>query len=111
MSVESLYQQKRMTAEEAIGQVRNGDFIIVPTAIAEPPSLLTALSDQRRRFRDVKVAQILAVRKFGYLDPETVENVRHVAFAVARPRLYDGGVGQGSGYRARSESERAVCLR
>lgn len=80
MSVENLYQQKRMSAEEAIGQVRNGDFIIVPTAVAEPPSLLTALSDQRRRFRDVKVAQILAVRKFGYLDPETAENVRHVAF-------------------------------
>ncbi|MFZ2855333.1 MAG: acetyl-CoA hydrolase/transferase C-terminal domain-containing protein, partial [Rhodocyclaceae bacterium] len=80
MSVENLYQQKRMSAEEAIGQVHNGDFIIVPTAVAEPPSLLTALSDQRRRFRDVKVAQILAVRKFGYIDPETVENVRHVAF-------------------------------
>ena len=80
MSVSDLYQQKRMTADEAIGHVRDGDFIIVPTAVAEPPSLLTALSDQRRKFRDVKVAQILAVRKFGYIDPETVENVRHMAF-------------------------------
>jgi acyl-CoA hydrolase len=80
MSVQDLYQRKRGTAEDAIGQVKNGDFIIVPTGVGEPPTLLTALSEQRRRFHDVKVAQILAVRKYGYIDPETVDHVRHVAF-------------------------------
>jgi len=79
MSVNDLYQQKRTSAEEAIGQVRNGDFIIVPTGVGEPPALLTALSAERRRFRDVKVAQILALRKYAYIDPETVDHVRHVA--------------------------------
>ncbi len=80
MSVQDLYQKKRCTAEDAIDQIQNGDFIIVPTGVGEPPTLLTALSEQRRRFHDVKVAQILAVRKYGYIDPETVEHVRHVAF-------------------------------
>ncbi|MGV8892517.1 MAG: acetyl-CoA hydrolase/transferase family protein [Burkholderiaceae bacterium] len=80
MSVQDLYEKKRCTAEDAINQVQNGDFIIVPTGVGEPPTLLTALSEQRRRFHDVKVAQILAVRKYGYIDPETVEHVRHVAF-------------------------------
>lgn len=80
MTVKDLYQQKRMAPEEAIGLLRDGDFIIVPTGVGEPPALLTALSEQRRRFRDVKVAQILALRKYGYIDPETVEHVRHVAF-------------------------------
>ncbi len=80
MSVQTLYQQKLTTPAEAIGQVRNGDFIVVPTGVGEPPALLHALSEERRRFRDVKVAQILALRKYAYLDPETVENVRHVAF-------------------------------
>lgn len=80
MSVQDLYQQKRGTAEDAIAQVKNGDFIIVPTGVGEPPTLLTMLSEQRRRFQDVKVAQILAVRKYGYIDPETVDHVRHVAF-------------------------------
>jgi acyl-CoA hydrolase len=80
MSVQDLYQQKRATADDAIGQVNNGDVIIVPTGVGEPPTLLTALSEQRRRFRDVKVAQILAVRKYGYIDPETVDHVRHIAF-------------------------------
>ncbi|MEO8119953.1 MAG: acetyl-CoA hydrolase/transferase C-terminal domain-containing protein [Rhodoferax sp.] len=80
MSVQDLYQKKLGPAEDAIDQVKNGDFIIVPTGVGEPPTLLTALSEQRRRFHDVKVGQILAVRKFGYIDPETVEHVRHVAF-------------------------------
>ncbi|MDC6170482.1 acetyl-CoA hydrolase/transferase family protein [Paucibacter sp. XJ19-41] len=80
MSVQDLYRQKLRSAAEALDQLRNGDCIIVPTGVGEPPALLTALSEQRRRFRDVKVAQILPVRKFGYFDPETTEHVRHLAF-------------------------------
>jgi acyl-CoA hydrolase len=80
MSVQQSYLQKRVSATDAVRQVRHGDFIIVPTGVGEPPTLLTALSDARRDFSDVKVAQILAVRKYGYIDPETVANVRHVAF-------------------------------
>lgn len=80
MSVQSLYQQKRMSAADAIHQVKNGDTIVVPTAVGEPPALLTALSEARRAFRDVQVAQILPVRKYAYFDPETAENVRHVAY-------------------------------
>lgn len=74
------YQGKLVTPQDAIKQIRNGDFIIVPTGVGEPPHLLTALSEQRSSFHDVKVAQILALRKYGYFDPDTVEHVRHVAF-------------------------------
>jgi acyl-CoA hydrolase len=90
MSVQALYQQKRMSAADAIRVVKNGDTIVVPTAVGEPPSLLTALSDARRDFRNVQVSQILAVRKYGYLDPETVDNVRHTAY------FYSGATRQGA---------------
>lgn len=80
MSHQNQYQARLRSADDAISLIQNGDFIIVPTGVGEPPALLTALSAQRRRFTDVKVAQILAVRKFGYIDPETVAHVRHVAF-------------------------------
>ena len=80
MSVQALYQQKRMAAADAIRVVKNGDTIVVPTAVAEPPALLTALSEARRDFRGVQVSQILPVRKYAYFDPETVENVRHTAY-------------------------------
>ena len=80
MSAQSQYLQKRVSAADAVRRVRDGDFIIVPTGVGEPPTLLAALSEQRLDFRDVKVAQILAMRKYAYIDPATTEHVRHVAF-------------------------------
>ena len=90
MSVQDQYRSKFIAnaADAVTSLIHDGDFIIVPTGVGEPPALLTALSEQRRRFKGVKVAQILAVRKFGYFDPETAEHVRHVAFfygAASRP--------------------------
>ena len=79
MHLPASYLQKRTSASDAMRHVRNGDSIIVPTGVGEPPTLLSALSEQRRNFQDVKVAQILAVRKYGYFDPETAHHVRHVA--------------------------------
>ncbi len=45
MTPQHLYQQKRMTAADAVRLVRNGDTIMVPTGVGEPPALLTALSE------------------------------------------------------------------
>jgi acyl-CoA hydrolase len=80
MSHQQQYQQKRTSASEAVRLIRNGDAVVVPTGVGEPPTLLTALSEQRRDFQDVSVAQILPLRKFGYFDPETSQHVRHTAY-------------------------------
>jgi acyl-CoA hydrolase len=90
MSVEQRYAQKKMTAADAVSLVKDGDQIIVPTGVGEPPALLAALSEQRLRLHDVKVAQILAVRKYGYIDPDTVNHVRHIA-------LFYGGATRAGG--------------
>jgi acyl-CoA hydrolase len=90
LTAQALYEGKRGSAEDALEHVRDGDFIIVPTGVGEPPTLLQALSAQRRRFRDVKVAQILAARKYDYIDPETIDHVRHVA-------LFFGGASRAGG--------------
>ncbi len=79
MSLAELYRSKRRSAEDAVGCVRDGDRIIVPTGVAEPPALLSALSARRLDWHGVTVAQILAMRKYGYIDPGTVDHVRHVA--------------------------------
>ncbi|MBA5686736.1 acetyl-CoA hydrolase/transferase family protein [Rugamonas apoptosis] len=89
-SPQALYDNIRGTASDALRLLRDGDTIIVPSGVGEPPTLLTALSEQRRQFRDVKVAQILAMRKYAYFDPETVEHVRHVA-------LFFGGASRAAG--------------
>ena len=84
------YAAKRMQAVDALDLLHDGDMIIVPTGAGEPPELLTALSDQRQRFNDVKVAQILAMRKFGYFDQASARHVRHAA-------LFFGGASRPGG--------------
>lgn len=80
MTHQQLYLQKRVSPADAVRLVRDGDFITIPAGVGEPPALLAALSQQRRDFHDVKVGQCLAVRPYAYLDPQTVEHVRHVAY-------------------------------
>ena len=89
-SAQEHYLTRRMGAADALDFVRNGDMIIVPTGVGEPPTLLTALSEARRRFNDVRVAQILAMRKFAYFDQDTARHVRHAA-------LFFGGASRGGG--------------
>ena len=93
MSDQSLYQSKRTSADDAVRLVRDGDHIIVPTGVGEPPTLLTALSEQRRSVKGVKVLQILAVRKYAYFDPETAENVQHCALFFGPASRGGGQVG------------------
>ncbi len=93
MSFQSLYKQKRMSATDAVRLVKNGDTIIVPVGVGEPPTLLTALSEQRRDFHDVQIAQILPLRKYGYFDQETVKNVRHLSYFFGGPSRPGGQAG------------------
>jgi acyl-CoA hydrolase len=93
MSFQALYQQKRQSAADAIRVLRNGDSIVVPSGVGEPPALLTALSEARRDFHGIQVSQILPVRKFGYIDPETVDNVRHTAYFYGGPTRPGGKEG------------------
>jgi len=81
---------KRCSAADAVRLVRDGDMIIVPTGAGEPPTLLAELSAQRRNFHGVRVAQILAMRKYGYFDPDTAHHVRHCA-------LFFGGASRAAG--------------
>ncbi len=80
MSVQAQYLQKRVSAADAMRQLRDGDAIVVSTGVGEPPSLLTALSEQRLDFHGIRVSQVLAMRNYAYLDPATVDHVRNVAY-------------------------------
>ncbi len=80
MSMQTLYDQKRMSPADAVGMVNNGNTIVVPTGVGEPPALLQALSERRHTLHGVAVCQILPLRKFAYLAPETRDNIRHDAY-------------------------------
>lgn len=76
----SAYRALVRSAHDAIDLIRDGDTIVVPIGVGEPPTLLDALSDRRREFRGVVVSQILPLLPHDYFDPETVEHVRHISY-------------------------------
>ncbi|MDO5691873.1 MAG: acetyl-CoA hydrolase/transferase C-terminal domain-containing protein [Pseudomonadota bacterium] len=80
MAFQAQYQARRCGAADALQHIKDGDTIVVPTGVAEPPALLNALSEQRTRFKGVHVSQILPVRKFGYFDAATAGNVQHTSY-------------------------------
>jgi acyl-CoA hydrolase len=73
------FERKRMQAPDAVGLIDDGESIIVPTGVGEPPCLLAALAERRREFRDVSIIQLLPLRQFDYFDPDTIDHVRHVS--------------------------------
>ena len=79
-SVSEQYANKLASPQEAVGRVKNGDYIVVPSGVGEPPALLHALSSLRHSLQNVAVSQILALRKYAYLDPATAANIRHVSY-------------------------------
>jgi acyl-CoA hydrolase len=96
MTVRELYRSRIAQPHDAVLRlVRDGDQIVVPTSAGEPPALLTALSECRRQFANVSVAQMLAGRSYEYLDPRTVDHVRHVSMffgPASRPGGREGWI-------------------
>ncbi len=93
MDYRSEYESKRRQPQDTIDLVRDGDTIVVPTGVGEPPALLTALSDRRQTLSDVTVSQILPLRKYDYFDEATQNNVRHMAYFFGGPSRPGGQAG------------------
>ena len=89
-SVAEQYIRKLTNASKAAELVTSGDYVVVPSGVGEPPALLTALSERRHALENVTVSQILALRKFAYLDPATASNVRQSAYFYG-PATRPGG--------------------
>ena len=93
MGFDAAYEQKKMTPADAACLVRDGDTIVVPTGVGEPPALLTALSARRQSLHGVTVSQILPLRKYAYFDEATRANIRHTAYFFGGPSRPGGQAG------------------
>jgi len=81
-SPQSLLAQKRMNAYDAVKLVKDGETVVLPCGAGEPPLLLRTISEHRREFKNVSIAQLLQFLPFDYIDASTVDNIRHVAYML-----------------------------
>lgn len=61
MDWKSIYQSKRMTVNEAIALIHNGDKVVTGFACGEPLGIERALVEQYRNFQDVEIISMLTL--------------------------------------------------
>lgn len=68
---QEMYKSKLTSADNAVKLIQNDDWIVIPIGVGEPPALLEALSERRYELEGVVTNQILALKKYKYMDPDS----------------------------------------
>ena len=87
MSWLSYYQERKITADEAIRNIKSGDRVVVGHACGEPSHLIDALVAHAADYENVEIVHMVAMGKCEYCQPGMEKHFRHNAyFAGARTR-------------------------
>ena len=76
MSWTEQYQQKVVTAAEAVKAVKSGDRIFLTGNCSVPKNILAALVDRAHELKDVEINQALTIGSADYVSPEMEGHLR-----------------------------------
>ena len=82
MDWKSIYQSKRMTVNEAIALIHNGDKVVTGFACGEPLGIERALVEQYRNFQDVEIISMLTLGDCPWTAPLPT------ALAISPPAIF-----------------------
>ena len=77
-----IYQDKYVTAEQAVQSVKSGNRIVLGHACGEPSVLVEALVARAEELRDVEIVHMVAMGQAKYTKPEMEKSFRHNALFV-----------------------------
>ena len=89
----SIYQERTVTAEEAVARIKSGDRVVIGHAVGEPSYLLEVMVEHAQDYRDVEIVHMVAMGKCEYCKPEYAANFRHNALFVgggSREAVFSG---------------------
>lgn len=79
-TLQDLYSQRLVTAGEAVKLINSGDNVVLPLGCGEPSALVAAMAGRRGELHDVKVHQMLPLKKAAYTERDMAESFRHVSW-------------------------------
>ncbi len=82
-----------MTATEAVGLIKDGEWVVTSHAAANPQVIMRELVAQKERFSNLNIFHVLPVGYTDYLLPENTKHFHHVttfAGAASRGLVADG---------------------
>ncbi len=89
----NIYNQKVVTADEAVGYIKSGDNIVVQPGCAAPMELIKAMVNRKDELENVSLYHILIVGDLPYAIPGMEKHFQHKAFFIGantREAVNDG---------------------
>jgi len=89
----NIYNQKVVTADEAVGHIKSGDNIVVQPGCAAPMELIKAMVNRKDELENVSLYHILIVGDLPYAKPGMEKHFQHKAFFIGantREAVNDG---------------------
>lgn len=71
------FPEKTVTADEAVGAIKNGDRVVFSHAAGVPQETVKALIRNKERFSDIEIYHMLCLGNGDYLAPELETHFRH----------------------------------
>lgn len=72
------YKDKIVSAAEAVGAIKNGDYVVCSHAAANPQVIMREMVAQKERFHGVHIYHMLPLGYGDYLLPENSEHFHHI---------------------------------
>ena len=89
----NIYNQKVVTADEAVGHIKSGDNVVIQPGCAAPMELIKAMVNRKDELENVSLYHILIVGDLPYAKPGMEKHFQHKAFFIGantREAVNDG---------------------
>lgn len=82
MNIQKLYDEKKVTAQEAVKKIKSNDTVVIAHACGEPANLINAMVANKDSYENVEIIHMVAMGKAEYCKPEMSKHFRHNAIFV-----------------------------
>ena len=74
MNWKNIYEERKMSAQEAVSLIKSGDKVIFGHCISEPEGLIDAMVANHDAYRNVQITHMVSLGRGEYTHPEYKEN-------------------------------------
>ena len=82
MNWKNIYEERLLTAEEAVKKIKSGDRVSICHAVGEPSHIVDAMVANHESYRDVEIVHMVPMGKAEYTQPGMEPYFRHNALFV-----------------------------
>ncbi len=93
MDWKDMYNNKIVTAEEAVKNIKSGDRVVTGHACGEPQQIIAAMVKNKDSYRNVEIVHMISMGKSQYAMPDMAGHFRHNSLfvgATTREAVFDG---------------------